>query len=104
AVETKRTMGFHAAETWTPAAVQKMIREKSATAVRGMGARKPYRVTAPVTVDVSFKNVTVAEAASYLSPVFTRTDSHSVRFTAKDMAEASETVEFLLMYRPDLEP
>ena len=104
AAETKRSLGFHAAETRTPEAAQKLIREKTAAAVRGLPARKPYLVTAPVTVDISFKSVTVAEAAAYLARVFTRTDSHSVRFTAKDMVEASDIVDFLMTYRVELEP
>jgi D-amino peptidase len=104
AAETKRTLGFHAAETRTPAAAQLLIRDKAAAAVRGLRARKPYLIPTPVTVDISFKSVTPAEAASYLGRVFTRTDSHSVRFTAKDMAEASDIVDFLLMYRVELEP
>jgi D-amino peptidase len=103
-VETKRTLGFHSAETLTPEAAQKLIREKSAAAVRGMGSRKPYRVTAPVTVTISFKSITPVEAAAYLTQVFTRVDSHTLRFTAKNMAEASDIVEFLMAYRIDLEP
>ena len=104
AAETKRSMGFHAALTLTPDAARSLIRTRSAAALRGLAARKPYLVTAPVTVDISFKGVTVAEAASYLARVFTRTDSHSVRFTAKDMVEASDIVDFLMTYRVDLEP
>jgi D-amino peptidase len=103
AAETKRTLGFHAAETKTPEAAQKLIREKAAAAVKGLTGRKPFKATTPATVDISFKSITPAEAASYLK-LFTRTDSHSVRFTAKDMVEASSVLEFLMSYRLDLEP
>ena len=41
-----------------------------------------------MTVDVSFKNYMPAEVLAYL-PMFERTDSHSIRFRAKDMVEAS---------------
>ena len=102
--ETKRSMGFHAAMTLTPEAARSLIRTQSAAALRGLAARRPYLVTTPVTVDISFKSVTTAEAASYLERVFTRTDSHSIRFTAKDMVEASDIVDFLMTYRVDLEP
>ena len=104
AVETKRTLGFHAAETLTPEAAQKLIREKATAAVKELASRKPYRTATPITVTISFKSVTPVEAASYLAQVFTRVDSHTLRFTAKDMAEASDIVEFLMAYRLDLEP
>jgi len=103
-VETKRTLGFHAAETITPEAAQKLIREKAALAVKNLSQRKPYRVTSPVTVAISFKSITPVEAACYLTQVFTRVDSHTLRFISKDMTEASEVLQFLMTYRIDLEP
>jgi len=104
AAETKRALGFHAAETKTPEAARSLIREKAAAALRGLPGHKPYNVAAPITVDVSFKSVRPAEVVSYLGRVFTRTDSHSIRFTAKDMMEASDIMDFLMAYRLDLEP
>jgi D-amino peptidase len=104
AVETKRAMGFHAAETLTPAAAQKLIRERATVATRGLTLRKPYLVSNPLTVDIAFKNITPVEAAVYLRRVFTRTDSHTLRYTAKDMAEASDILDFLMSYRADLTP
>ena len=44
------------------------------------------------------------EAAAYLKQVFTRTDSHSLRYMATDMVEASDILTFLLTYRADLTP
>ena len=55
------------------------------------------------TVDVTFKNYMPAEVLAYL-PMFERTDSHSVRFRAKDMAEASWMMSFIGEYRADLTP
>lgn len=104
AAETKKTLGFHAAETLTPEASQKLIREKAAAAIRSLASQKPYRVNGPVTVDISFKSVMPSAVAAYLTRVFTRTDSHTLRFTAKDMVEASDIVEFLMAYRIELEP
>lgn len=104
AVETKRTLGFHAAETLTPEAAQKSIRDKAAAAMKEQAQRKPYKVSSPVTVAISFKSITPVEAASYLRQVFTRVDSHTLRFVAKDMAEASDILQFLMTYRIDLEP
>ena len=104
AVETKRTLGFHAAETLTPEAAQILIHDGAAKALRNRATRKPYLVKTPVTVDISFKNIRPAETAAYLSRVFTRPASHSIRFVANDMLEASDIVDFLLNYRLDLEP
>lgn len=103
-VETKHTLGFHSAETLTPGAARELIRQRSAAAMKRVGDRKPWRVSAPVAVTISFKSITPVEAACYLSQVFTRADSHTLRFTAKDIAEASDTLEFLMAYRIDLEP
>jgi D-amino peptidase len=104
AVETKRTLGFHAAETMTPEAAQKLIREKASAAMKKLSQPKPYKLTTPVTVTISFKSITPVEAASYLRQVFTRVDSHTLRFVAKDMVEASDVLQFLMTYRIDLEP
>ena len=104
AVETKHTLGFHSAETMVPEASQKLIRQKASAALNGLKQRTPYRAAQPVTVSISFKSITPVEAASYLRQVFTRTDSHTLRFTAKDMVEASEILQFLMTYKIELEP
>lgn len=64
---------------------------------------RPYKVQTPVTVDVSFKSYLIAEILAYL-PIFERTDSHSIRFRAKDMVEASLIMTFIGEYRPDITP
>lgn len=84
AAETKRSLGFHSALT-------------------RRGEFKPLKVQTPVVVDVSFKNYMPAEVLAYL-PLFERTDSHSIRFRAKDMVEASAIMSFIGDYRPDITP
>lgn len=64
---------------------------------------RPLKVLTPITVDVSFKHYLPAEVLAYL-PLFERTDSHSIRFRARDMAEASAIMSFIGDYRPDLTP
>ena len=103
AAETKRTLGFHSANTLTPQASYDLIRERVTAAFRRIGDFKPYKVPGPVTIDVTFKNYLPAEVLAYL-PIFERTDSHSIRFRAKDMAEASQIMNFIGEYRPDLTP
>lgn len=102
-VETKRSLGFHSALTLTPQAVQALI----GPAVKGGLARRatlpPYRPQGPIVVDVTFKHYLPAEVLAYL-PMFERSSAHSVRFRARDMAEAASVMEFIGEYRPDLSP
>jgi len=103
AAETKRSLGFHSALTLTPQAAATLIGQRVTTAFGRLQEFKPFKVQTPVVVDVSFKNYLPAEVLSYL-PLFERTDSHSIRFRAKDMAEASAVMSFLGDYRPDITP
>lgn len=103
AAETKRSLGFHSAATLTPQAAADLIGQRVRAALSRAGDFRPFTVKTPVTVDVSFKNYLPAEVLAYL-PVFERTGSHSVRFQARDMIEASEIMQFLTTYRPDLTP
>ena len=56
-----------------------------------------------MTVEVSFKHYRPVEVLAYL-PMFERTGSHSIRFRAKDMVEASSVMEFIGEYQADLTP
>jgi D-amino peptidase len=103
AAETKRTLGFHSAITLTPQASYDLIGARVKAAMARRAEFKPYKVTTPVTVDVSFKNYTPAEMLAYL-PGFERTDAHSIRFRAKDMVEAEAIRTFIGTYRPDMTP
>jgi D-amino peptidase len=103
AAETKRTLGFHSAITLTPQASADLIRQRVASALSRRQEFKPYKISTPLTVDVTFKNYMPAEILAYL-PLFERTDSHSVRFRAKDMVEASAIMSFIGEYRPDITP
>jgi D-amino peptidase len=99
----KYATGFHSARTLLPAAGTALIRDKATAAVKRIGEFKPYKIKTPVRLDVSFKNYRPAEVLSYL-PVVERTRSHSVRFIAKDMVEASKFIEFITTYEPGLSP
>jgi len=103
AVEVKKALGFHAAQTMTPQAALALIADGVKKGLARRAELKPYKPAAPVTVDVSFKHYLPAEVLAYL-PLFERSDSHSVRFRAKDMVEATSVMEFISEYRPDLSP
>lgn len=103
AAETKKSLGFHSANTLTPQASYELIGKKVKAALGRLRDFKPYVVTAPVTVDVTFKNYMPAEVLAYLR-IIERIDAHSIRFRARDMVEAADFIEFLLTYGPELQP
>ena len=102
-VITKQNLGFHSAESLTPAAACEKIYQGALTAVSHRDQRKPYLLAAPITLDISFKNYTSAEIVSYLHSV-ERTDSHSIRFVGHDISEVVDFIVFLDYYNPDMTP
>jgi D-amino peptidase len=99
----KRAISFHAAQTMTPEAAQALIREKVKAGVLRRAEFKPYVLTTPVRLDITFKNYRQAELLGYLS-IVQRTSSHSIRFIGRDIVEASRFMEFVEEYEPGLAP
>jgi D-amino peptidase len=99
----KRAISFHSAQTMTPEAAQALIREKVKAGVLRRAELKPYVVTAPVRLDITFKHYRQAELLGYLS-IVQRTSSHSIRFMGRDILEASRFLEFIEEYEPGLAP
>ena len=99
----KWNYGFHSAKTMMPEAAHDLIREKVKKALARIKEFKPYKLKTPLQLDVRFKNYRPSEVLSYLS-IVERTDSHSIRFTGKDMIEVSKFFEFIMSYEPGLEP
>ena len=102
-VVTKTSLGFHSAQTITPALACERIYQSVLQAIAHRDQRHPYVLAPPITLDVSFKNYQPAEILSYLHTV-TRTDSHSIRFVGQNMKEVSDFVDFLDYYNPDAAP
>ena len=80
-----------------------LIRAHAATAVKRRGDMKPYSVTRPITLEVSFKNYRPVELLGYLSNV-QRIDSHTVRYVGRNMLDVSKFIEFVTSYEPTLAP
>jgi len=99
----KWSSGFHSAKTMTPDASYQLIREKAQRAVSRIREFKPYKLNAPIELDVRFKNYRPSEVLSYLS-IVQRTDSHSIRFVGKDIIEISKFLTFINTYELGLEP
>ncbi len=99
----KWAYGFHSAKTMTPEAAYDVIRQKVGAAVRRIKKFRPYKLKTPIQMDVRFKNYRPSEVLSYL-PSVERTDSHSIRFSGKDMIDVSKFLEFIISYDRPLEP
>lgn len=99
----KWASGFHSARTLMPEASYQLIREKVKRAIGRIKDFRPYKLKAPIRLDVRFKNYRPSEVLSYLS-IVERTDAHSIRFTGKDIIEVSKFLEFITTYEPALEP
>ena len=99
----KRAISFHSAATMTPAAAQALIRDKVKAGVARRGELRPYVLARPVRLDISFKHYRPSEVLSYLS-IVTRTSSHSIRFTGRDLVEVSKFLRFVGEGTADLTP
>jgi D-amino peptidase len=102
-VAVKRAIGFHSAATMMPDTAQAMIRAHAKTAVQRRGEMKPYAMSKPVTVDVTFKNYRPVELLGYLASI-QRIDAHTVRLVGKDMIEVSKFLEFVTNYEATMTP
>jgi len=102
-VTTKTTLGFHSAETLTPAASCERIFAGVAAALAHRERRHPYVLSHPVTLDLTFKSYMPAEILSYLRAV-ERVDSHTIRFVGHDMREVTDFIDVVDWYNPDLAP
>lgn len=99
----KRAISFHSASTMPPKAAQQLIRARVKAALDRRAAFTPYVVRPPIALDVVFKNYRPAEMLAYLS-IVTRTASHAIRFSGRDMIEVSKFLEFIGTYEPGLSP
>ena len=99
----KEAYGFHSANTLTPAAAVRLIKDASSKAVGRLKDFNPYKITGPVKLEVSFKNYQPSAVLEYLS-IVERIDSHSIRFTGKDMVEVADFFVFLMEYNSSIQP
>src|SRR6186997_1008229 len=62
----KEPYGYHSAMTVTPARGQAMVRDAAKRAMAKLGSLQPYRVSAPVGLEVGFKLTIDAERAAFV--------------------------------------
>jgi D-amino peptidase len=99
----KRALGFHSAATMTPGAATALIRERVREALAGLGSARPYRLEAPVRLELTFKNYRPAELLALL-PNVERTDSHTIRFVGRDALEVARFLTFVGAFEAGLTP
>ncbi|MFO8175429.1 MAG: M55 family metallopeptidase [Longimicrobiales bacterium] len=99
----KEAYGFHSALTVMPEVAYSLIEEAVGKALGRLDDFRPYRLEAPIRVEVSFKNYLPAELLAYLS-IVDRVDSHTIGFEGQDMLEVSRFLAFISRYRPDISP
>jgi D-amino peptidase len=102
-VETKKALSFHSAETLTPAESVTRIEAGVRSALSRLQEFEPDVVTTPVTVEMCYKNYAAAEIFSYL-PGMQRVGLRTVRYVAKNMAEAVDLIMVAESYQPDVSP
>lgn len=95
--------GFHSARTLTPAAAREVIRERTRAALGRIADFKPYVIDGPLELELSLKHYQPIELLAYL-PIVERINSHTVRYIADDMIDASRFLKVALDYRVDLQP
>lgn len=102
-VETKRALGFHSAATIPPAESAARIEANVRAALSRVHEFKPYVVTAPVIVELSYKNYAAAEIFSYL-PGMERVGSRTIRYVGKNIEEVVDLITVAESYQPDVSP
>jgi D-amino peptidase len=98
-VAVKEPHGYHSATTLTPARARAMIREGVRAAMTKRTAKKPYRVSSPIALEVGFKLTIDAERASYV-PGLERSGAHTVRGTFNDMLQIVRLIQVLTSLEP----
>jgi D-amino peptidase len=99
----KQAIGFHAAATLTPTAAQALIRDAVRTGLARRTSISPYRQSAPLTLELGFKNYRPVEILGYL-PIVERASSHSIRYRAGGMPDIARFLAFVGAFSADIEP
>lgn len=103
AVAVKEAISFHSAVTMTPVAAWERIEQGARTAFARREDFHPYRLPAPLDLELDFKHYRPAELLALL-PNIERPAARTIRIRCEDILEASRFLQFALMYEPGLEP
>lgn len=98
-VVVKEPLGYHSAQTLTPARARQLIRQGVERAMRRVGSLQPYRVKTPIDLEVGFKLTIDAERASYI-PGLSRASAHAVRGRFPDIVQIVKLLQVLTSLEP----
>ena len=95
----KEPISYTSAKTLLPSAANALIKSKVKRAMKEIDKAEPYKLQAPITLEIKFNNYTVPQKLSNLSSV-ERVDARTVHFVAKDMTEVWKffTLAFSIEY------
>jgi len=96
-VVVKRAIGYHSADNLSPEVTRGMIREATKTALGRLSSFRPFTLTKPVRLEISFKNMINAEILAML-PNVERVDGATIAFTGKDIVEVTKFISFVSQY------
>jgi D-amino peptidase len=96
-VVVKRALGYESAENVSPEEARNLIKNGTEKALARLGSFRPYVVTNPVTVEITFKNMINAEILAFL-PSVTREDGATISFTGKDILEVERFLQVVGSY------
>jgi len=95
----KEATGFFSAKMMHPEEAQRLIREGVKRAVERRDEMRPFELTHPVKLEVTFKRVVMAELVGAL-PGVERSGGNSITFAARDILEASGFLGTILPIEP----
>jgi D-amino peptidase len=98
-VAVKRAIGYHSADNLAPEVARALIRDGVKSALLRARSARPFRLSAPVRFEISFKNMINAEVLAFL-PNVERVDGATIAFTGKDAPEVARFLSFVTNYDP----
>lgn len=96
-VAVKRSIGYHCADSVAPQVARQMIREATQVALNQRHSYRPFKLNAPVRVELSFKSQLNAEVFALL-PQIERVDGATIAFTGQDLIAVTKFLSFVLHY------
>jgi D-amino peptidase len=91
----KEALGFSSAIMMHPELAQRMIREGMKRGIERRGQLKPYRLTHPVKLQLTFKDLVDAEHTAFF-PGVERVNGTTVTYMVREMVEGQRFMEAVL--------
>jgi D-amino peptidase len=96
-VTVKRAIGYHSADNLSPLVACTLILHATRDALSRLSTFRPFTLSKPVRLEITFKNMINAEVLSLL-PNVERMDGATIAFTGKDIVEVTKFIAFVTQY------